>query len=462
MQIQDWMHPNLHPFLSDAHQQMLKSTDTEICAEGPTRTSKTIVNLTKQIGLHFQNYGMKSCIVRSDAVDLTSTVRKDLTQTILKYGLDDPRSPIRQSGGLERFDTLYINGGFIKLGGMSRPGSILGTQYDLATISQLEQLTLEQYTILKTRVSGSATAWKFPDGRPRFQIQSDSNPDIPDHWMYEREEAGRLRFVKFGFKDNPHFFRDGKWSHYGIAYVGELGREPEGPYKDRYFYGKRISPEGAVFHIEPCHIIDEDEWKTIDLEEYYLYCAMDFGTSAPNVIIWILEHKETQDTIVAQEWRQTGPDVDRISEAYELFAMPLNVIDTVIDNDERMQTVLAKAGIQSSLADKGQGSVNVGIALLNSALDKTRKGLPGGLRIFQGLRCNSDPELIRQKKSLSILDELKWLCYSQTKDEVTGERHAIDALRYHYLKRQTGMIVPDLPPILGRVNLHKKRDATII
>lgn len=449
MQVQDWMHPDIHPFLSDAHREVFHSTETEICAEGPTRTSKTIVNLCKHIGLHFQNYGMKSCIVRSDAVDLTASVRKDITQTILKYGLDDPRSPVRQSGGLERFDTLYINGGFIKLGGMSRPGSILGTQYDLATISQLEQLTAEQYTILKTRVSGSATAWKWPDGSPRFQIQSDSNPDLPDHWMYQREEAGRLKFIKFGFKDNPHFFREGKWSRYGIAYVGELGKEPEGPYKDRYFYGKRISPEGAVFQLEPCHFIEEDEWKTIDLDAYYVYCAMDFGISVPNVILWILVHKETDDTIVAQEWRQTGADPDLIVSAFNDYAYPAEVIDTDIDNDARIQNLLAKEGIPTTLAEKGQGSVNAGISLLLAAFNRTKQGVPGGLRIFKGLRCNSDPVVLQKKWALSILDELKWLCYSDTKDEVVGERHAIDALRYHYLARKTGM--PDLPVMIGTI-----------
>lgn len=433
--IQDWMNPDLHPFISKAHHEFLHSTETEICAEGPTRTSKTIIGLCKQLGLHFQNYGMKSCIVRSDAVDLTATVRKDLTQVILKYALDDPRSPIKQSGGLERFDTLYINGGFIKLGGMSRPASLLGTQYDFGFVSQLEQLTPEQYSILKTRISGSATAWRFPNGDPRFQIAADSNPDEPDHWMYERETQGRIRFIEFGFKDNPHFFRQGKWSKHGIAYVSELGKEPEGPYKDRYFYGKRISPEGAVFHLEDCHFIDDDEWKTVDLDAYHLYCAMDFGISAANTILWILEHKETGDTIVAQEWRQTGPNVDRIADAFELYAFPMKPIQTVIDNDERIQGLLLGRGIQTTLAEKGPGSVNAGLALIQSALNKTKQGLPGGLRFRKQLRCNADPELIRKKLALSILDELKWLCFSNTKDDVNGERHGIDPLRYHYLNK---------------------------
>ena len=94
----------------------------------PARTSKTLRNLRKLLALHFRHEGFMSCIVRTNSVDLDDTIRYDLRTTLLKYQLDDPRSPIQQSGGPTRFHTLRINGGEMRLGGMNRPGRILGTE----------------------------------------------------------------------------------------------------------------------------------------------------------------------------------------------------------------------------------------------------------------------------------------------------------------------------------------------
>ena len=80
------------------HIVMMTDTSREICAEGPARTSKTLRNLRKLLALHFQYKGFMSCIVRTNSVDLDDTIRYDLRNTLLKYQLDDPRSPISSRG----------------------------------------------------------------------------------------------------------------------------------------------------------------------------------------------------------------------------------------------------------------------------------------------------------------------------------------------------------------------------
>ena len=147
-----YLSDKLLPSDSEAHKYIMRSTAPEICAEGPARTSKTITNLEKWAGLHAKYKGLRSCIVRTNSVDLTDTVRFDLTNTIFRYQLDDPRSQIRQQGGLTQFHHLYLNEGECRVGGMNRPGAILGGEYDLVLLCELSQFTFQQYMLLKTRL----------------------------------------------------------------------------------------------------------------------------------------------------------------------------------------------------------------------------------------------------------------------------------------------------------------------
>ena len=241
-----WLNPNVFPVETPAGKEILGSSRPEICAEGGTRMGKTITGLVKVLNAHFEIPGLQTCITRANAVDLTPSVRNDI-RFLLRYDLEDPRSPVKFYGGPTHFNTLYINEGVCRLGGMNRPSHILGTQYDLVMLSQLEQYTEEQYMIMKTRCAGSSNVWQSLDGSPLYQMLSDANPDLPDNWMYRREEEGKLRFVPFTFKDSPYIFRQGRWSKVGKTMVEELYSSLHGIYRDRYFHGLRVAPQGMVF-----------------------------------------------------------------------------------------------------------------------------------------------------------------------------------------------------------------------
>ena len=132
---------------------------------------------------------------------------------------------------------------------MNRPGRILGTEYDAIMLSELSQFTEDQYQMLKTRCLVVLATGVMTNGDVMFQIVCDTNPDVPDSWMYQREGEGLLKFVKFGFQDNPYFFRSGRWSKVGKTTVEELDRGLTGIYHDRYFKGLRRAPEGMVFDL---------------------------------------------------------------------------------------------------------------------------------------------------------------------------------------------------------------------
>ena len=300
-----WLNPNIFPVETAAGKEILRSKRPEICAEGGTRMGKTITDLIKVLNAHFEIPGLQTCLTRANAVDLTPSLRNDI-RFLLRYDLDDPRSPVKYYGGPTHFNTLYINEGVCRLGGMNRPSHILGTQYDMVMLSQLEQFTEEQYMIMKTRCSGSSNIWQNVDGTPLFQMLSDCNPDLPDSWMYQREAEGKLRFVPFTFKDSPYIFRQGRWSKVGKTMVEELYTSLHGIYRDRYFHGLRVKPTGMVFP-ELCDLHFTDTLP--DLTDYQIYRGMDFGSTAPSVCLWILQHRATTDVIVGREWRRTGTDL---------------------------------------------------------------------------------------------------------------------------------------------------------
>lgn len=428
-----YLHPRMLPYETEATHYVLQSTVPELTTEGPARIGKTILNLEKALGLHAQNYGFKSAVLRHDSVDLQNTIRNDLTNIMLRYGFSDPRSQIRASGG-ERFHTLHLNGGVMVLSGARRPTSVMGTHWDLMILSEFSEFTEEQFQLLKTRCSGSAGNWRGPNGEVYYQMLCDMNPTLPNSYIYKREASGQMEFVKLGFKDNPYFYRQGRWSIFGKTTINEYDTGLTGIYRDRYLLGLRTALEGAVFKLEDCHFVDKlpevgDEWK--------IYRRMDLGMSpSPSVCLWLLENRLTNDVIVAKEWRKLNTDTIDMSDAVKThdFGKPMN---TITDNDKNAISIFRKNGIPAIAAVKGPDSIKLGNALINAALENTRKGKPGGLKFYTGLRCNSDQDLIQKKRPLSTIKEMEDLVYDVDVERVIGERHGIDPLRYHYLAKET-------------------------
>ena len=438
-----WLNPKLLPYVTENHFRLMKSKSPELCASGPTRTSKTLQCLIKDFSLHFKYYGFQSAIVRSANVDLTDSVRKDIRQNLFRYPLGHPRCPVRViKGGEMEFTHLAVNGGEVRLGGMNRPGHVLGTDYDLVFYSQAEQSTEEEHQMLKTRCAGTAGNWiREGEAVPSFQFLMDCNPDAPDHYLKVREESELLEMIDFEFQDNPLLYPDGKTqSPTGAVVIDELDRSLVGIYHDRFFKGLWVSPRGRVFELSDCHFVSQhpDDFP----DKWWHTNAMDFGMTDPNVCLWISEHYDTKDIYVWKEYRRTHTDIIEFGKAIRHFRGKDRIQATIIDNDEEKQKLLMQyCGIPTQMARKGPGSIVDGLYLIQHGLKNREEGAPGGLFFYTGLRINSDPELVRKKKPLDVIQEARLLHYPeegrrgvrQNDLPVPGNDHGIDPLRYRLL-----------------------------
>lgn len=446
---------------SECHKEAMRSTDPELLLEGPARCGKTGSATRKGLGLHAKNYGMRSCVARMNAVDLTDTVKYDIRELFVRYGFEDPRTQIKAQGGLTRFDRLRVNGGEMRFGGMNRPSSILGAQYSFVHLNELSEWTENAYMTLKTRCSGSATQWKDKDGKVLYQMCSDTNPTVDDFWAYQRESEGLIRTIHYDFIDNPFFFRKGRWSRVGRDLVNEYDRSLTGMWRDIYFLGKRVAPEGMVFRLHPKNIISYSELPPFS--ECRLFRACDWGQKHPSVCLWIAEHKETRNIYFYREWRKTHSDILEMGEQIKRFSGDEAIEATIIDNDENRQKILQSVwGIHATLAPKGPNSIMDGLFLLQAALRNAVEERDGGLYIVDDLLCSpEDPNPEVRDKPKNIIEEMRRLKYDVNRDRPEDEGDdAIDSGRYWFLWRFRHTEI-DLPVILGRVKLGGNKESFI-
>ena len=429
----DWMHPDELDMHSETAIKSMVSTDNFVVNHGKVRTGKTRSNLHKQIYLHFKHYGMNSAIVRATNVDLNASIRNDLRE-ISRYDLTDPRSPIRSFGG-KNFTSLSINGGECRLGGMNNPRHILGTGYSLINISQLDELDEDNYLMLATRLS--ETKARNSDGSYLRQIIADMNPQIPDFWVYKYENEQRLNLFEFDFHDNPSFYRSGLWTKSGAEYVELLDKSmPPGLMRDRYFLGLRVLGTGAVFQLHDSHFINEGELP--DLSGYHKYIAIDWGWTAPSVVLWIAWNHTLNDIIVYREWRTNAEDYISVGHQINAINQIFNetIEDYIVDNDKNSVAMLRKhCGIKAKPVQKFQGSRLVGYNYIHNSLANTLTGTPGGIRFYRGMLYRSDVDTRLYTGAENLIKELYAVKFSENKiDEIEKESdHGADALAYMFL-----------------------------
>ena len=235
-----------------------------------------------------KNPGFRSLILRSDAVDLGDTIRRDIRDVLLKYDLEDPISSIKTEGlgGPRNFKALDINEGQMVFGGMNRPGRVLGTSYNAIACSQLEQFTEKQFQMLLTRCAGDCPGWYDDEGNNRGMFIADCNP-APDtqHWIKKYGDSGKIKIVNFTFDDNPLYFRKGERTQVGETVIKQLDDNLVGLYHDLYFKGMWVDIAGKLFTVDDSvHLVDEPK----DLNNYIWYRGLDFGISAPSVCVWLV------------------------------------------------------------------------------------------------------------------------------------------------------------------------------
>jgi hypothetical protein len=213
-------------------------TEPEAIISGPNETGKTLCALNLLNDTAWSNPGMQGLIVRKVQHTMAGSVLQTFTRKVLPSG-----SPVTVFGGNNPERFIYPNGSTIWVGGMDDPAKILSSERDLIYVNQAEELALDDWEALTTRVTGRAGTLKNP------RLMGDCNPGAPTHWIRSRAVAKVLRLFDSTHRDNPMLYdRKGHLTAQGKRTLERLDRLT-GARKLRWRHGIWAVPEGAIYDV---------------------------------------------------------------------------------------------------------------------------------------------------------------------------------------------------------------------
>lgn len=427
----------------------------EMMIGGPAGTGKTHIGVMYGHKLACTYPGSVGVFVRK----VKETIKKTIVPTFNEVLGYDPQERTEGNfvlgfGGIHPQRYVYRNGSEIYILGLADPKQFDSLQVDWMFGNQAEEFDEDDWEIMTARTRGRKMPFRV--------VYGDCNPVEPEHFLcpYEDNEHRRegVYYIATRHEDNPVMFDPvtGEKTAYGHEYMGTLDRMTGLNY-DRYRLGLWKAPEGAIFYIEKCHIINQLPWKreTDDphfqpLNAYTHYRSYDFGMyPSPSVSIWLAEHNETKDLILVQEWRRCRVDVVEMTGHVKANDYCATEASTG-DNNLGFASVFKKDGIPFIETKKYDGSVHAGLDLISDKLEKTRRGENGGIKFYSNLEIGRDPILEEEKRPTNTIMELKLLTWDldSVKPKPVGERHGVDALMYHLLWKNSS---PDIPIYVGSI-----------
>lgn len=395
--------------------------DEEILLVGAAGTGKTLAWLTKIHKIATDYKGARIAIVRKVRADLAQTVLVTFERDVL--GFDNPicvgvRRENRQS-------YRYPNGSEIVVGGMDRPGKILGGEYHIIFLNEAVEFTLTDWEFFVMRLGRDELV-------PFSQIIADTNPSYPTHWLKQRCDTGTTKLLNSFHTDNPAYWSDTlkDWTERGKKYVlGKLGRL-SGVRKQRFLEGKWAQSEGAVYDEwnEAIHLIDHfdtpAEWRRIRV--------IDFGYGNPFVCQWWAIDPDGRMYLYREIYKTKrivedhAKDINRLSEGE-------NIEVTIADHDAEDRATLERHGISTLAAKK---NIKDGIELGKERLRVAGDGKPRAF-VMRGALVERDEELAEAGLPVCTADEFPAYVWpkdseGKPKKEVPLDlnNHGMDDFRY--------------------------------
>ena len=231
-----------------AAKQLWSCKDPQVIIEGPSETGKTLGCLHKLDALAWKYPGMQGVIVRKTMRSAASSVLQTYAGKVLGQmarvtgDTHTYKSGVEVYGGNKPEMYIYPNGSQVWVGGMDNPDKVLSSERDLIYVNQAEELSLVEWEILTTRVTGRAGNVPFP------QMIGDCNPGAPTHWILSKAREGSLTLLHSTHKDNPTLWdtERGEWTEQGQRTLAILGKLT-GARKDRLLTGLWVTGEGSIF-----------------------------------------------------------------------------------------------------------------------------------------------------------------------------------------------------------------------
>jgi len=227
---------------------LIESRAPEVIAEGPAETGKSYAACYKT---HFncREYpGSQHTLIRKVAANIPPTILVTMKRVIGNL-------PVNYYGGDKNPEMIiYPNGSTIWLAGMDKPGKALSGERDTIQVCQAEELLIEDWEVLTTRVTGRGSVM------PYTQLFGDCNPG-PAKWIKDRAKIGSLQLIPTQHADNPSLFTaDGQMTAQGVRSMARLDALTGMRYK-RLRLGLWVSAEGAIYdEFDPMvHMIDAEK-----------------------------------------------------------------------------------------------------------------------------------------------------------------------------------------------------------
>ena len=376
--------------------ELFTSTEQEVMCSGPAETGKTVACVLKAHSICQAVPGAQGFIARKTFASLVGSV----VMTYKRVVQPDLRGIVTYGGAKpERF--IYQNGSQIWLVGLDNPGRALSSERDFGYVNQAEELLINDWETLLTRVTGRGAVVKDA------QLFGDCNPGGSMHWIRKR---ATLRMICTTHRDNPSLYTESsQLTPQGVKSMAALDALT-GVRRLRLRDGIWATAEGAVYDtFNPAiHVMVRSER---EMKRWFL--AMDIGYDNPAVILLIGEDEDGRHHCFREFYQRGVLPTDLISAAAEWFREYRCELAAV---DEAAAGMIADMRARGISARGAKGGVLFGIGQVQDRLKVLGDGRP---------RYTVDPSC------LNHINEFESYIWKPEKDmPVKKNDHSMDAYRY--------------------------------
>jgi hypothetical protein len=429
------LNPVAIPTFRGAALEAQSCTASEWLTSGPAETGKTFGDLYRLDTLLRTTPKSRASIVRKVRADMAASVLQTWEQVI------EIRGGVTKFGGENAVFYSYENGARCYVVGLDNPGKVLSSERDWIYVNQAEQLFLEDWETLSTRVTGRSAHTLTP------MLFGDCNPGVRTHWIRERKS---LHLIESRHEDNPTLYDDdGEITARGEATMRVLDALT-GIRKERLRFGRWASAAGAVYEFDrAANLIKRSQVPSI----IRYVGSIDFGYKNPFVAqLWGLDHDGRMYLLREIYWSErivedhAGRIKTMVKRELEGNALTKR-IEWVSDHDSEDRATLDRHGVPTIAAFK---AITPGIQAVQARLAKAGDGKPR-LYVVEDATVEIDEKLVSSRRPVSTEIEFEGYIYPSTvngksdkEEPMDADNHGMDACRYAvaYVDRISSECVP--------------------
>lgn len=292
----------------------------------------------------------------------------------------------------------YDNGSILAYGGMDgeeqkeqiRSIGQAGSLH-IAWMEEANRFSEEDFNELQARMRGAGVDW--------LQIILTTNPDSPMHWIYKR--------LILGGEASVHYSKAADNTFNPTTYVHTLNRLT-GVTKQRLAEGKWVQAEGVIyeeFEVDHHYIAPFPIPK-----DWIRLIGIDFGYTNPFVALFAAVDPDGI-VYIYKEWYMSHRTVkahgERILQELEKEGIEVDVI--ICDHDAGDRMTLEELGLSNIPATK---DIERGLGVVKERLKIDPINGKARVYFFRNMLLEVDPEMERQKKPISTIEEFSAYVWS--------------------------------------------------